>query len=196
MTVAKKASLREVQKQQTRDHLLEVAVSLFVEKGYQATSIDDIVVAAGASRATLYAYFPAKEALLAELVDRMWADGLRWWREFGALRDWSHDSILTWLTTVVSQYAEVDARHRAAVAGAAPGLYLDLSRRRKDLVAAIRTNTELWRRFSAAEAEMRAMLLRNVVETSIADFFEKATMEPAMFIVYLVDVLQDLLKVS
>src|SRR5687767_6004037 len=53
-------TLRQRQKQQTRELLLETAGALFAEKGYQATSIDDIIQAAGTSRATLYAYFDGK----------------------------------------------------------------------------------------------------------------------------------------
>jgi AcrR family transcriptional regulator len=191
-----KMTLRELQKHQTREHLLEVAVSLFAEKGYQATSIDDIIVAAGASRATLYAYFPGKDVLAAELVDRMWADGLRWWRAFGALPDWSRASVLKWLREVIGQYAEVDARHRAAVAASPSGIYLDVSRRRKELVAAVRTNAQLWEGFPRAEADIRALLVVITVEASIADFFEKATIETEVFIGYLTDVLQDLLKAA
>lgn len=44
--------------------ILQVAADMFSEKGYRATTLDDIVAAAGFSRATFYTYFPSKEELL------------------------------------------------------------------------------------------------------------------------------------
>ncbi|HLG83102.1 MAG TPA: TetR/AcrR family transcriptional regulator [Bradyrhizobium sp.] len=44
------------------------ARQLFIEQGYSATSMEAIARAAGVSKATLYAYFPSKEALFASLI--------------------------------------------------------------------------------------------------------------------------------
>lgn len=40
----------------------------FVERGYAETRVDDLAMAARVSSATIYAYFPSKEALFAEAV--------------------------------------------------------------------------------------------------------------------------------
>jgi AcrR family transcriptional regulator len=73
-------------------HLAEVAQELFVERGFEQTSIDDITRAAGVSRRTFFRYFstkadvlwvetPAELAKLRELLaaspaDEPWADAL------------------------------------------------------------------------------------------------------------------------
>jgi TetR/AcrR family transcriptional regulator, mexJK operon transcriptional repressor len=44
------------------------ARALFLDQGFSATSMDAIAKAAGVSKATLYAYFPSKEALFAFLI--------------------------------------------------------------------------------------------------------------------------------
>lgn len=44
------------------------ARTLFLGQGFSATSMDAIAKAAGVSKATLYAYFPNKEALFASLI--------------------------------------------------------------------------------------------------------------------------------
>jgi len=44
------------------------ARALFLDQGFSATSMDAIAKAAGVSKATLYAYFPNKEALFASLI--------------------------------------------------------------------------------------------------------------------------------
>ncbi len=46
----------------------EAAARLFLENGYQATSMDDIAAAAHISKQTIYTHFPSKEQLFADLV--------------------------------------------------------------------------------------------------------------------------------
>ena len=46
----------------------EAAAALFLENGYQGTSMDDIAAAAQVSKQTIYTHFPSKEALFADLV--------------------------------------------------------------------------------------------------------------------------------
>lgn len=60
-------TLREQQKQQTRRSLLECAKGLFVERGYAAVTIDDVVSAAGCSRATFYLHFSGKPEVLQKI---------------------------------------------------------------------------------------------------------------------------------
>lgn len=64
-------SLREAQKQLTRDTIVERALELFVEKGYAATTIDEIAVAAGTTRVTFYAYYPSRTDLMKDFMDRV-----------------------------------------------------------------------------------------------------------------------------
>lgn len=56
-------------KQQRRRELLAAARDAFVEKGYQAATVDDIVANAGVARGTFYLYFDDKRAVFEALVD-------------------------------------------------------------------------------------------------------------------------------
>lgn len=51
--------------------LLDEATELFAEKGYEATSLQDIAVAVGVSRPALYHYLRSKEDLLVMLAKQM-----------------------------------------------------------------------------------------------------------------------------
>ena len=53
-------SLRDEQKRLTRRLLIEGALTAFERKGYAATTIEDIVAEANASRATFYLHFKSK----------------------------------------------------------------------------------------------------------------------------------------
>jgi AcrR family transcriptional regulator len=52
-----------------RANYLTVALELFVEHGFHGVSMDQIVAAAGGSKATLYRYFDSKESLFAAIID-------------------------------------------------------------------------------------------------------------------------------
>ena len=51
----------------TRDRILEEAAKLFTEKGYEATSVQDLAQALGLSKAALYHHFGSKEEILYEI---------------------------------------------------------------------------------------------------------------------------------
>lgn len=51
-----------------REALLRAAQEVFLEKGYAATSIEDVVERTGGSKATIYAYFGNKEGLFSEML--------------------------------------------------------------------------------------------------------------------------------
>ncbi len=54
----------------TQDRITAAAAALFHEKGYAATSISDIVSAAGVRSGSLYHFFQSKEALLLAVLRR------------------------------------------------------------------------------------------------------------------------------
>jgi AcrR family transcriptional regulator len=67
----KKQSVRELRKERTRAHLIEVAIKLFSRHGIDSTTVEQIASGAGVGKGTVYNYFAAKEdiivAFMAEL---------------------------------------------------------------------------------------------------------------------------------
>jgi AcrR family transcriptional regulator len=64
-----------------RPQILDVAFGLFVDRGYKATSMDEIARAAGVSKPVVYACFSSKAELFGELLDR---EERRMLAQFGA----------------------------------------------------------------------------------------------------------------
>jgi AcrR family transcriptional regulator len=48
----------------TKQHLIDTAMTLFLQRGYSATTIDHIADAAGVSRASFYTYFSSKREIM------------------------------------------------------------------------------------------------------------------------------------
>jgi TetR/AcrR family transcriptional regulator, transcriptional repressor for nem operon len=55
-------------KARTRQEILDHAARLFRLRGYEATTIDDVMLAAGLTRGAFYAHFGSKDALFAEVL--------------------------------------------------------------------------------------------------------------------------------
>ena len=55
----------------TRERLVDVASTLFGERGYEGTSIEAVLQAGGVSRGSLYHHFPSKRVLFEAVVEAM-----------------------------------------------------------------------------------------------------------------------------
>lgn len=56
--------------EETRERILDAALSVFSNKGYHDTRMDEIVEASDTSKGAIYFYFPNKERLFLALVDQ------------------------------------------------------------------------------------------------------------------------------
>jgi AcrR family transcriptional regulator len=74
MAAAIEASSRRLTAEQRRQQLVAVALELFAQRGYRATTMDDIAEAAGVTKPLLYQHFSSKRALYLELVDTIARD--------------------------------------------------------------------------------------------------------------------------
>ncbi|SNS38648.1 transcriptional regulator, TetR family [Sphingomonas laterariae] len=152
-------SLREQQRRATRARITDAALAVFEKRGMGPATIEEILGAAGVSRATFYAHFTGKPDVARAIVADMWASGTELYVRFAELPDWSRGSIRAWLASVGESWrvhhdgmrtllremlAEISAESRAHETG---------------FVEALIGDGERWSAFTADEARRRAQLL-------------------------------------
>ena len=102
-------SIREAQKASTFELLLQAAEELFSERGYAATTIEQIASRAGASRATFYLHFEGKWQAAGALMDRrLMPETIRYYERLDALGVPDRDQLRAWLDDALDFYE----RHR------------------------------------------------------------------------------------
>ena len=104
---------------QRRATLIEAAGKLFVEKGYEATTMDEIAAAASFAKGTLYHYFANKAELLQVLREGFEKEVMRRVRsrvESCPADDW-RGRIKAWVDAAVDAYFEMIELHDVVVYG-------------------------------------------------------------------------------
>src|SRR5262249_26834092 len=62
---------QDVQTKPRKEEILEVATSLFAERGYDGTSMNDVAERVGMRKASLFYHFATKDALYEAVLDRL-----------------------------------------------------------------------------------------------------------------------------
>jgi AcrR family transcriptional regulator len=65
---AKRTRARKVDADTRRQAILDAALSVFAEHGFEAARLDEVAARAGVAKGTLYLYFQHKQALFEELI--------------------------------------------------------------------------------------------------------------------------------
>ncbi|MFC7625286.1 TetR/AcrR family transcriptional regulator [Microlunatus sp. GCM10028923] len=60
-----------VERERRRDEIIDAAVALFVEHGYQGVSLDDIAASAQVTKRTIYAYIGDRSEIFVAAVERL-----------------------------------------------------------------------------------------------------------------------------
>ena len=68
-----RTGVRDETAEPVTERLIAAATRLFAEHGYESTSVQDVVSAAGVTKGAMYHYFDSKDALLYEIYHRLLA---------------------------------------------------------------------------------------------------------------------------
>jgi AcrR family transcriptional regulator len=111
-TPAKPGSAREqpAKPGSTRERILDIALELFTEHGYDKTSLQNIADRLGTTKAALYYHFKSKSAILLELHLRLHDLGAGFFDELEALPDGAA-RVAAWPVLLDRLIDTVDANH-------------------------------------------------------------------------------------
>ncbi len=76
-TISEKPGLRERQRQERGEAILQAAFSLIIEQGYEALTMEGLAERVGISRQTLYHHFASKEEITLRAIVAMVKEGTR-----------------------------------------------------------------------------------------------------------------------
>lgn len=100
----KPKTLRERKKESCRQDIYKAAIELFLQKGYEQTTVDEIANNANVSKATFFNYFPRKEELVRYYANEMSQAILKGWKDIRSLNTPSvADKILAMVRVLVDQ---------------------------------------------------------------------------------------------
>jgi TetR/AcrR family transcriptional regulator, transcriptional repressor for nem operon len=91
---------------QTRERILDSAETLVLEQGLAATSIDEVLTAAGTSKGAFFHHFPSKNHLARALVERYAANDVAYLEEFMALVEKQTDDPAEQVVAFVRRFEE------------------------------------------------------------------------------------------
>ena len=159
--MSKGLTLRDEQKRLTRRRLIEGALAAFERKGYAATTIDDIVAEANASRATFYLHFKSKSDVVLVMARTL---GTRWrelYRELTSGERLSRKELYDWLDTMAGHYltnrATVAALDQAAAVE--PEVASVRLANQQESMAVVAESIRRWYGGDEEDARIRAALL-------------------------------------
>ncbi len=177
--VARPLKLRNEQRLLTSRLFVEAATRMFSERGYGATTVDDIVKAAGASRATFYLHFNGKADVMAAIYESLMPTAAEYWRDLDrslgsrkALRHWLEQAIDWW------------ANHREILPALHEASTVDREIAAKQYAGLRRLTDELTRYFASArgakkraEARLRIELLLSQLDDFCMKWVVQRTIE-------------------
>jgi AcrR family transcriptional regulator len=155
-------SLRQAQKELTRSRLVDAAGEMFRAKGYAATTIDDVVSAAGATRATFYLHFGGKVDLIAEIHKRIEPELERVNEELtAAIRDGQRAAIARWLDSAFRLWESLKdvASAQQEAAASEPQIRAAMTASYDRAIAAIVEGFRQAGRWNSGQRKVRAILM-------------------------------------
>jgi AcrR family transcriptional regulator len=100
-------SRRERKKERTRQEIYQAAMRLFLHRGFDAVTIEDICESADVARGTFFLHFPTKDALLLEYGEQVTAELEEMLRDYRGSAAAALRKVLSLLAERASHHADI-----------------------------------------------------------------------------------------
>jgi TetR/AcrR family fatty acid metabolism transcriptional regulator len=95
-----------------RNHILDAAFTVFIDKGIHSSKMEDIARAAGYGKSTLYEYFDSKDEIFSELVQVKFLDKYKLIAEEADRESTPSGKLKTFLLTEMNMFMEYGGKER------------------------------------------------------------------------------------
>ena len=157
------------QREETRDRILEAAMSLFADMGFHATTTDAVAAEAGVAVGTIYNYFRSKEEILSYIFLRASDERIRYWRGLEAVQSPSERvlAFIEWHFSQISHDPRLGVILVHCLVSGTPGM----AQFQHDMRRAYVSNLELAtaRQEIACDPEVMAIALMGIMEASVRE---------------------------
>ena len=148
METTSRSSLKERQRQERENLILQVAEEVLLEKGYHETSMDEIAARVGVAKGTVYLHFPGKEELVVAIFAR------------------TMEAFLEGVGSVIAE----KPTNRAKLEALLHFMYTGLFSKRAQIFSSLFNSGELYRIFAEEWGQMKELRDRQVaLVTSLID---------------------------
>jgi AcrR family transcriptional regulator len=157
-------TLRQEHRDATRRRIVAAARRVFVKKGYTRATVEEITVAAGVSRATLYLHFDSKYALLAVVTEKMRAEAIEAGHRLAdVLFSGDRADLRGWIEWMLGWYAQ--NRPMALASEEAASSEEEPSELARTVLEFLEPWIETWPPEQRTEARMRYEICRQAMRT-------------------------------
>ncbi|MFD3455069.1 TetR/AcrR family transcriptional regulator [Streptomyces sp. NPDC058691] len=159
-----RVSLREQQRDLTRNRVLDGAIAVFTRTSFVHATMEDIAAASGVTRATVYAHFGGKAAIIVALSDRVYAVADALYVDLAAVPEWTRAAVRAWLDRAAADWRALAPTIRVLFAatpaaagddGSVKDRYVAAHERYMDLLT---DDARRWRGVTREEARQRALM--------------------------------------
>jgi AcrR family transcriptional regulator len=179
VAAARPLKLRDEQRLLTSRLFVDAAKRMFSERGYAATTVDDIVKTAGASRATFYLHFNSKADVMGAIYESLMPTAAEYWRDLDRSLG-SREALRRWLGQAIDWWA----KHRDILPALHEASTVDREIATKQYAGLRRLTDELTRYFASArrakkraEARLRIELLLSQLDDFCMKWVVQKTIE-------------------
>ncbi len=169
----KPGGLRERKRKRTRELIVAVALELFSQRGYQATTLAQIAEAAEIAPSTLHAYFPSKEDIVFSAHPSL-RESIRTRVVDRPSGETVSEAMLSWVSTVLPERLAADGadvlRQRRAIIDSNDDL-LAAERLRLTLLEDVFAEA-FAREFNEAPADLRSRLMGGLATNGLTTIWQ------------------------
>lgn len=167
--------INEEKKQQKRAEIIDAAMKCFAEKGFNKTTMDDIVKTAGISKGGIYLYFKSKDEVFQAIADNVLIKRKSILSEFSEKLSCS-EKLKKYLWTIVQHYNKAESKKKIRVS-----FEFWVENRDKKTIGKISKKKYLNKRFTSSSEDIYSIFREGI---ATGEFREDLNIDTVIYLIF------------